>query len=254
MKRRIAAFAFLMLLAHLVNGQTQPNSSTPAAGKRSTSAFVDRVLKFLGFGASAGTLKGPGDEVTTGDLWVANLSSGSTRALTSGGGYRTPVFLPGTTDVLALRGTDVVRVSLAGGEGTRLYSVASIMKLVGAGTDNSGEVLILLQGGPGSHARVGLLMLSSGAVVPVPYDQSSAQELILVESLEGWSQTYDDKRVYVEKVNRPAMSGTIEWVDVFYSAGEAKPVNVSKCNGNNCGQPSLSKDGQVLVYVRATPE
>ena len=253
MKRLNTAFLFLMLMSPPVVAQTQSNSPPAAAGKQSTSpGFVDRILKFLGFGASAGTLKGPGDEVTSGNLWVGDLNSGSNRALTSGGGYRSPVFLPGTADILALRGSDVMRVPLAGGEGRKLYSVASITKLVGAGTDSPGEVLILLQGGPGSHARVGLLTVHSGAVTPVPYDPSSAQELKMVEDLEGWSRTYGDKRVYVEKVTKPAMSGTIEWVDVFYSAGDAKPVDVSNCDGTNCGQPSLSQDK--LVFVKATPE
>jgi len=64
----------------------------------------------------------------------------------------------------------------------------------------------------------------------------------MVEDLEGWSRTYGDKHVYVEKVTKLAMSGTIEWVDVFYSAGDAKPVDVSNCDGTNCGQPSLSQD------------
>ena len=113
---------------------------------------------------------------------------------------------------------------------------------MGAGADSPGEVLIFLQGGPGSQARVGLLTVRSGAVTQVPYDPSSAQELKMVEDLEGWSHTYGDKHVYVEKVTKLAMSGTIEWVDVFYSAGDAKPVDVSNCDGTNCGQPSLSQD------------
>jgi len=123
---------------------------------------------------------------------------------------------------------------------------------VGAGADSPGEVLIFLQGGPGSQARVGLLTVRSGPVTQVPYDPSSAQELKMVEDLEGWSRTHGDKHVYVEKVTKLAMLGTIEWVDVFYSAGDAKPVDVSNCDGTNCGQPSLSQDNHPLVFVKAS--
>jgi hypothetical protein len=241
-----------MFIAYPVVGQIPSNSTPTTAGKQST--FVDRVLTFLGFGASSGTLKGPGDEVSSGDLWVAVLNSGSKRALTSGGGYRSPIFLPGTSDILALRGSDVVRVPLAGGEGTRLYSIASITKLVGAGVDNLSEVLILLQSESGSHPRVALLAVSSGAVTAVPYDPASPQELKMVESLEGWSRTYGDKHVYVDKVTKSAMSGPVEWVDVIYAAGDAKPMNISNCDGSNCGQPSLSSDGHQLVFVKASQE
>jgi hypothetical protein len=60
--------------------------------------------------------------------------------------------------------------------------------------------------------------------------------------------------VYVEKVTKLAMSGTIKWVDFFYSAGDAKPVDVSNCDGTNCGQPSLSQDNHPLVFVKASRE
>ena len=226
-----------------------------AAGKQAPSAsFLDQVLKFLGFGASSGTLKGPDDEVTSGDLWVVDLSSGGSRPLTSTGGYRSPVFLPGTNDVLALRGSDVMQVPLAGGDGTKLYSVASVTKLVGAGADDPGKILILLQGGPGDHPRVGLLTVSTGTVTPLPYDPASSQQLQMVEGLQGWSRTYGDQRVYVEKQTKQAMSGTVEWLDVFRRVGDGKPMDVSQCDGNNCGQPSLSKDGRLLVFVKAGSE
>jgi len=255
MKRLVAVIFLMLLIATAVMGQSQTNSTQSAAGKQPSSAsFVDQVLKFLGFGASSGTLKGPGDEVTSGDLWVADLSSGSTRALTSIGGYRSPVFLPATNDVLVLRGSDVMQVSLAGGDGKKLYSVVSVTKLVGAGADDPGKVLILLQGGPGGHPRVGLLTVSTGAVTPLPYDPASSQQLQMVEGLQGWTRTYGDQRVYVEKQTKQAMSGTVEWLDVFLRAGDAKPVDISQCDGTNCGQPSVSKDGRWLVFVKASSE
>ncbi len=255
MKRLIAVVFLLLLIATAVMGQSQTNSTQSATGKQASSAsFVDQILKFLGFGASSGTLKGPGDEVTSGGLWVADLRSGGTRALTSVGGYRSPVFLPGANDVLALRGSDVMQVPLAGGDGKKLYSVASVTKLVGAGADDPGKILILLQGGPGGHPLVGLLTVSTAAVTLLPYDPASSQQLQIVEGLQGSARTYGDQHVYVEKQTKQAMSGTVEWLDVFHRVGDAKPVDVSQCDGTNCGQPSLSKDGRLLVFVKATSE
>jgi hypothetical protein len=41
--------------------------------------------------------------------------------------------------------------------------------------------------------------------------------------------------------------------DVFRNLGNGGPLNLSHCNGVNCGQPSLSENGRLLVFVRAKP-
>jgi hypothetical protein len=212
------------------------------------------LLKFLGISDSPSTLKGPGDEVTSGELWLADLDSRSTRALTSGAGYRSPVFMPGTNDVLALQGTDVVRIPSRGGEGKKLHSVDAIVKLVGAGSDDPEKVLILLRGGADGHPRVGFLNVSTGAVTGVPYDLASNQDLQMLESLQGWSRTYGDRQIYVKRKTKHALSGIVEWSDVFLKVGDQEPVDVSQGDGVNCGQPSLSENGHLLVFVKAEAE
>lgn len=70
----------------------------------------------------------PGDEVPSGELWLADLDSRGSRALTSSAGYLSPVFLPGTKDILALQGTDAVRVPAGGGECRRQWKLARVRK------------------------------------------------------------------------------------------------------------------------------
>jgi hypothetical protein len=237
MHRPIVCALLLMLLVGSASSQT--------------TSFTEKLLKFLGISASPGTLKGPGDAVTSGELWLADVQAGTTRALAPGDGYRSPIFLAGTKDVLALRGTDVMQVPTAGGGGRKLYSVNGIVKLVGASTADAGTVLILLRGEAGGRPRVGLLTLSTGAVTPLPYDPASSQDLQMVEDLEGWSRTYGDRHIYVKRQTKQAFSGTVEWRDVFLQVGNQPPVDVSQCDGANCGQPSLSADGHWLVFVKA---
>ncbi len=254
MNRLIVSVLLLMLGVSSADGQAQKNTPPNATVKRqNTSSFTEKLLKFLGISQSPGTLKGPGDEVTSGQLWLADLNSQTTHILTSGDGYCSPIFLRGTKDILALRGNDVMQVS-AGSEARKLYSVDGIMKLVAASMSDAGTVLILQHAESASRPRVGLLNVSTGAIMPVPYDPASSQDLEMVEDLGGWSRTYGDRRIYVKRQSKQALSGTVEWSDVFLQVGNQTAVDVSQCDGVNCGQPSLSADGHWLVFVKSMVE
>jgi hypothetical protein len=174
--------------------------------------------------------------------------------LTSSDDYNSPIFLAGAGQVLALRGTDVVQVPAVGGQARKLYSVNGIVKLVGASSADAGTVLILLRGESRGRTRVGLLTVATGAVTPVPYDPASSQDLQMVEDLEGWSRSYGDRHIYVKRQSKQALSGTVEWSDVFLQVGNQPPVDASHCDGVNCGQPSLSENGRLLVFVKAETE
>jgi hypothetical protein len=160
----------------------------------------------------------------------------------------------GTKDVLALRGVDVVRVAGGGGEGKRLFAAGSVIKLVGFGVEDPNQVLVLLKGGTDGRPRVGLLNARSGAIAALSYDPASDRDLQMLESLQGWSRTYGDRVVFVRRQTKQALSGTVEWLDVFRRVGDGEPVDVSQCNGVNCGQPSLSQDGRLVVFVKARSE
>jgi len=248
MNRSIVGALLLALLMNSALAQAQKNPPPKPT------SFTEKLLKFLGISDSPGTLKGPGDEAGSGEVWLADLAAKTTRALTASDGYRSPIFLVGARDVLALRGNDVVQLPVAGGEARKLYSVVGIMKLVGASSADTGNVLILLQGQAGGRPRVGSLTLATGAVTPVPYDSASSQDLQMVEDLEGWSRTYGDRRIYVKRQSRQALSGKVEWSDVFLQVDGQPPMDVSQCDGVNCGQPSLSADGNWLVFTKAPPE
>jgi hypothetical protein len=251
--RRPIACLLLMLLVIASSGLAQKNA--PAGKPKPRTSFIEKALKFLGISDSPGTLKGPGDEVTSGQLWLADFQAKTTRQLTSSEDYRSPIFLAGNKDVLALRGSEVVRSPRAGGDGKSLYSVDGILKLVGASSEDAAIVLILLRAdAAGGHPRVGQLTVSTGKVTLLPYDPSSGENLQMVEDLAGWSRTYGERHIYVQKQSKKALSGTVEWQDVFLQVDSETPVDVSQCDGVNCGQPSLSADGHWLLFVRSKAE
>lgn len=254
MNRLITGTVLFALLVNGASAQNQRNPSEPAVKQKTGASFTERLLKFLGISASPSTFKGPGDEVVTGDVWLADLESKTTRALTTTGGYRSPIFLCGSSDVLALRGTEVMRISSAGGEGKKLYPVEGITKLVACSSEDRDKAVILLRSEADARPRVRLLTISTGATIAIPYDSSSSQDLQMLESLQGWTRAYGDRELYVESQSKQAFSGTVEWTDVFLRLGNAKPVDVSQCDGTNCGQPSLSENKHLVVFVKSRDE
>jgi hypothetical protein len=249
-----ASFVLFVLLTSFAVGQTQKSAGTSTAGKQNQPAkLADKLLKFLGISDSPGTLKGP-SELRSGQLWVAELGPRSTRAITESAGYRSPIFLATSKDILALKESEIWRFPAGGSPAKKLYSISSITKLVASSAEDPDVVLVLQSDGSSGHPRVGLLSISSGKVTPEPYDPTASQDLQMVENLESWDRVYGDKRVYVKREAKQAISGPIEWTDVFQKVNSQEPVDVSQCDGANCGQPSMSADGRLIVFVKAEME
>ena len=73
----------------------------------------------------------------------------------------------------------------------------------------------------------------------------------MLEHLSAWDRDYGETRVYINQQTKSGMAGTLSWTDVFLKKASNTPINVSNCDGVNCGQPSLSPDGKLLAFVRA---
>jgi hypothetical protein len=241
--------AALLVAPAFPQAQKATAKSAPTTPQKSKS-FVDRVLEFLSISYTPASQKGPAGDALKGQIWIADVKGNSMHALSVGADYRSPVFISESSDVLALRGSDVVRIPATGGDGKKLYSTDGILKLVGGGSSDPNQVLVLLRNESGSHPHVGLLAIDTGAIADLPYDPASTQELQLVEDLEGSSRVSGENRVFVKRQTREDISGTLEWTDVFLIANGQQPVDVSRCEGVNCGQPSISHDGSLLVYVK----
>lgn len=256
LRRLVLASGVLLLLSGYAEAQNPKPKSAPSTAPqpKPSPGFVDTVLKVLGISDAPGTLKGPGEEVTSGALWVTDLASNRAHPVTNQGRYRSPVFVPGNNAILALNGTDLVRFTAGSGEMKTLHPVAGVTKLVGCSSEDPDKVLVLEPGGAGGHPRIGLLSVRSGSVAPLAYDSRSSADLQMVENLEGWTRKYAGKEVYVRRQTKQALSGIVEWSDVFLKTNGKEPIDVSQCGGSNCGQPSLSADGRLLVFVKSESE
>lgn len=257
MNRRLACVATLLisLLAALNAWAQSPTGSDQQAPTQAhrTESFWQKLLRISGISDSPSTLKGPGDETESGQIWLVEVGPKTTHRLTASGGYRSPVFMPGSNDILALKGTGIVRLPPAGGQPKKLYTISGITKLVGFSLDDPDKVLLLTADNAG-HSEVGLVSVSTGRIIPVAYDPASNEDRHMLEHLQNWDRIYGNKSVYVKRQTKQSLSGPVEWTDIYLKVGMDEPVNVSKCDEVNCGQPSLSADGQLLVFIRAEQE
>jgi hypothetical protein len=230
--------------------QAQTPGKKASAPAQSKETFWQWVLRFSGVSANPSTLKGADDEPAAGQVWTADLRSDAVRKITPEDGYRSPVFYPNGADILALQDTDVVRISAGGNPTAKLHHVAGITKLVGFSLDDPDEVLILREDDEG-HPSVARLSLKTGAVALLPYDPQSSRDRQVLEDLQGWQRTYGATTVYVKRESKETLSGMVERTNVFVKSAGKDPVNVSRCDTTNCGQPSLSPDGTRVLFIKA---
>jgi hypothetical protein len=153
-------------------------------------------------------------------------------------------------DILALKGTDIVRVSSPGGEPRKLYAISGIIKLVGFSMDDPDSVLILSEDAAG-HSGLGLLSVNTGKITALAYDPASSDDRHMIEHLRGWDRIYGNTTVYVKHRTKQGLGGPAEWTEVYLKVGADEPVDISHCDEVNSGQPSLSADGRLVVFIKA---
>jgi hypothetical protein len=226
-----------------------PPPPPPPVRSPAKESFWERVLRFSGVSANPSSLKGGGDEPASGQVWIAELSTGERRKLTAAAGYRSPIFYPNGQDILAVQGDNAVRI-LASGAVTSQARVPGVVKLVGFNVDAPEEVL-LLQASPQAAAVPARLSLRDGSVTPIPYDPQSNRDRQMIEHLRDWQRVYGNSSIYIKRESRETRIGTIDVTNVFWKIPSADPQNVSGCEAVSCGQPALSADGKRAVFVMA---
>jgi hypothetical protein len=232
-----------LLLALVSAGLAQAQTPRPKE------TLLQKLLRIAGLTAAPSQMRAPGD-LQPGDIWITEIGPSARRALTQGGTYHSPVFEPGgTSAVYALRDDVVVRIPLAGGVPEDRGRVPQAMKLVGF--DGTDELVVLIEPELRASPLV-VLSLKSARLNPLPYDPESPEEQRVLAFVRGGERVYGDTRVYTRTESRRGLSRTIEWMDVYLARGAAAPLNVSMCDGTDCGEPALSQDGQRVAYVRSS--
>ena len=227
-----------------VPGREEPRQHSPTRRTQEPRELVRKVKlnrwdMILGITATPKALRDGTLPVTTGDVCIVPARGGEAQDLTEGGGYSSPIFLPGEEDVLALRGDDLMRVSIDGGSPRKVGTIPGVHKLLGI--DPARPQLIFFLGA----TAVGAFDLSASH----RHDVDATPEPKMLRYLRGEERHFGDVRVYVERRSDPLG----DWEDVAMQAGGKRPrflTSGSRRVSNR--QPTLSHDGMFVAFVRET--
>ena len=242
--RGITLAGGLFVAAALTVQPTPHRATTPRR-----EPLLKRLLRIAGLTAAPSQMKGLGDEVEPGNIWIATIGQQGSRALTRDGGYRSPVF-GADGSLYALRGETIVRVPSDGSRARPAGKVSGAAKLVGLEAAGSDEVVVLLDT-PAAGSPLASVSLKGGGMRPLPYDSRSEEERRMLAQIRGQVRVYGETTVYTKTETRSGLARPVEWVDVYVRRGGGDPENVSACDGVNCLQPALSPDGRSVVFVKA---
>jgi hypothetical protein len=210
-------------------------------------SFLEFLARISGISATSGAQKSLDEqEQSAGQLWLATIPELSRSALTTESGYRSPVFEPKDKGVIALKGSEVVRVSLQSGIGeVNLCAVRGINKLIGFPGENPDEVVVLLTDKDG-NAICGVLTLKSGQVRKLPFDEKLKDHREMMKRLKSSERTYGITRLYPQARSPDGTGGR----DIYLDKDDGSHVNVSEAGKADCGQPALSHDEHLVVYLK----
>jgi hypothetical protein len=247
--RLIAVMLLLTSVSFAVAQNTQQTQNAQQVQKKKPT-FWERLLRFAGISATPNAQKAPGDEATSGDIWLVQVNSSEALRLTHEGGYRSPIFLTGDMKIIALKGPDVMEISVSGGEPKKLLCVKQVIKLVGANMDDPNSILVLTVD-ENRNPGLGLLTLHDGAVAKIAAEESDEYRKALTHA-KSWERVYGTTKVFVNTEVKNDLAGVVEWSDVYIKQAGSPAKNLSRCDGKNCNQPSLSQSGRAVAYVKAT--
>jgi hypothetical protein len=210
--------------------------------------LIQKLLRVAGVTAAPAQIGGPADKVEPGNIWMASADSGTSKALTTDGGYTSPIFSPDGR-VYALKAGTLVRLPQETGAGVAVHKVPGAVKLVGFDGTNADDLVLLLDASPG-RSPLGVLSLKSGRVTALPYDATSEEQRRMLAQIRGQERKYGTSSVYTKAESRRGLSRSLQWTDVYIRRGTTAPRNISKCDGVRCVQPALSPEGRAVAFIK----
>jgi len=211
--------------------------------------LLTKLLRIAGLTAAPSQMRGPADDAAVGNIWMVSIDRRDARALTTDGGYRSPIFLPDSSTLLALRGNAIVRLGSTGGNTSPLRMKVGVAKLVGVDSEDPSAVVVLLAT-PRAGSPLASVSLLDATATALPFDAADASQQRVLAQIRGQERTYQETTVYTRTETKSGLTRPVEWIDVFVKRGAAPPQNVSACDGVNCVQPALSPDRQSVAFIK----
>jgi hypothetical protein len=176
-----------------------------------------------------------------GDVFLVDAEGKSASRLTEGGGFHSPLFLPGDDALLALRSDHLVRIELKGGEPQELGALPGANRLVIVDRENPNAVFYLADAGGRTSVQRFDWRLKQSSAVTAP---AGNEEQPMLSRLRGDERQRENVRLVVKEKDP-----VTPWTDVFLQRGGTE-VNLTSGSGVSNRQPTLSHNGRHVAFVR----
>jgi len=208
-------------------------------------SFLTALLRFTGITATPGAVKG-NDNFAAGNIWLVQIEAAKAsepRKITNNGNYHTPLWIPGSQAILAMKSDKLVKLNAQGNEEKTLHTLTRNTALLGFDKHDTNRILVLQR-----PLAVGILTLASGQITPLPYDRNNSKELEAFEQLRKDFRSYDSVKVSVNEKKKPDSQGRFKsFYTILIEQLGGKDVSIS-CP-SDCSQPALAENGQQLLFI-----
>lgn len=207
-------------------------------------SFLDALLRFTGISVTADKVKGV-DGFMTGNIWWAHIEetgSSQPRQITRDGTYHTPLWIPGSLAIIAMKGGNLVSINaLDAGEKT-LHALPDTTALLGFDKNDPDRILVL------QEAQAGVLALTSGKITAIPYDKGNPEDRMGLDQLMSGYRDYGTAKVEIENQLRHDSRKKFQQSNTInIKQGNNKIISISCPSA--CAQPALAEDGRQLLFI-----
>jgi hypothetical protein len=205
--------------------------------------FLAALLRFTGISVTASQVKGNNNFVE-GDVWLVQIGAAQASApqkITRDGRYHSPLWIPGSNVILAMKGEKLIQLSVQGTEEKILYTLTKNTELLGFDKSNPNLVLII------QDSLVAVLTLTNGEMTPLPYDNKNAKEREAVEQLRKDFRDYGAAKLSVDNRKEASSAGYRSIDTILIEPHNDRPVAIN-CP-TTCSQPALVANGQQLLFI-----
>jgi hypothetical protein len=206
-------------------------------------SFLTAILRFTGITATPSTVRG-NDNFMEGDIWLAHVGEAEAsepRKITSGGTYHTPLWLPGSQSILAMKGDKLVRLSAQGNEEKTLHTLTDNTALVGFDKNNPDLVLVL------QEPLAGILTLAKGQITPLPYDMEKTDDRNGLDMLRSGFRDYGTVQVSIENKRVKDSQNHFKQFNTIHIKRGNNDIPISCLSA--CSQPALAEDGRQILFI-----
>lgn len=211
-----------------------------------TETFLHKILRISGIIATPQTMRGE-EQGDPGQIWVVNIETNTQIQVSSNNEFRSPVFLPDDSGLLALKHNQLFEFSLPDLTPKSLFQIPGIIKIIGFDQTDKNCFLILLQ-----DNKLELVSLTTGLRENLTYPPGEQSEKFLAH-VKSWARDYGDKRVYIKTRRKSTLRGKRSYSNVYFQH-DNQARNISQCKKSSCSQPSLSYDATQVVFIKSTSD